>query len=1361
MTELDKNFAFLIDEYPEIYRDCKNMDLAIFDEEYHMAFFNAGAAVEKTLKKHLKLDYNIRKTLGELFYSKIKDKSLEEQKYINKNIKDYIKDLIQPYNNAKHNVHNFSKGEAITIAKRTQKIIIFFLFKNDLEIDYEPLTEENPFIKKNRSIVKYIEDPEQRQKIDFLYNQYIEMENKRISDINELNDKIKELNSEDISEELNEKIELLNKGLKELENKTYDTEITEEIITTFIKENNIKLNDNLNNKYLELDNKLTHIQEEKNIKDNATYELINSILIELDKSKNEIPEKLQNQINDVKNKFTKLNNDKECNKKLINNMIEKAIDGLKKENKDNLTYSFVNEINDLYDKNITIIRYPKKEIKEIKTKNKEEREPNNKQKEAIESDADKLIIDAGPGAGKTFVIIERVKHLLNRKNNPVNPESLVIITFNTKAAEELKERLNDEKSLNRDVISKMQISTIHSFCMKLLKDYSAIDVNILSDEQKKMFIKDKLDFTGINYIPKYEFKKVYERFEECSTFSVDIDKWIENIKENYFVGEEKEDKEFCDYINSIIEKEGNNFLFPEEEIRNHHIFNKRWYAHKYLAIAEGYKQYREELIKAHKYDFYTLQLRARDFLKENTEKIRFTNFLIDEFQDIDPIQKEIFEELLNISETFTIVGDTDQCIYGFRGSKSDLFKEFTKKGFEKIILEENYRTGPKLVKYNEEFINIIRSDRKKSLKSANENTISDIYYLNNTSESDEALNIVNSIKILKEKNNLKYKDFGLLFRTTKLYKLEAIINQLKNEGIPYSIKGINDLDIYPEVRSIMSLLWYLTKNVNSKEFNLDSFIELFNVNNYINSIYQPLFTFSKSTINCLNKFQGSVKELSEMNEIELESLGITSLKDLTFFKELNNLKRKFYNTNDNNLDVLGVYNNLFYITKFVDNQFEIPKENNPQLLNLALISRIIKDYIDIVGGYDLDSLYEYLISNYELYSSPYNENDEEDAVQLMTIHKSKGLEFPVVILCSLENKKFPKEFQKKEKDINYSSIKLEYPVDDKFLLNKEEIGKREHKNEEKRIIYVGLTRAKNLIILSILPHYSSVNESINYFDRPCSYYGKELKELTNEKSEDIDFIKSEIYPFNNELNLSFSSLTEYNNCKHKYDLLYNYGFKIEENTAIRTGTVVHDILNKIHIKAKNDEVTEEYIYNTIENIKKSNPDLENNEESDYILEQIPRYWEEFGKEWKILDSELPFTIKDNYYNLTGQIDLIIKSEDSENGITLIDFKTSDEESLDRQETKEKYLRQLHLYCYALQNNPEYQDYEIDNIMIFSMSECYPFKYRLDSELINSIKEDMDYAVDLMNEGIFDKNISSCRQCKMKKLCNIKDKGDFL
>ena len=56
MTELDKNFAFLIDEYPEIYRDCKNMDLAIFDEEYHMAFFNAGAAVEKTLKKHLKLD---------------------------------------------------------------------------------------------------------------------------------------------------------------------------------------------------------------------------------------------------------------------------------------------------------------------------------------------------------------------------------------------------------------------------------------------------------------------------------------------------------------------------------------------------------------------------------------------------------------------------------------------------------------------------------------------------------------------------------------------------------------------------------------------------------------------------------------------------------------------------------------------------------------------------------------------------------------------------------------------------------------------------------------------------------------------------------------------------------------------------------------------------------------------------------------------------------------------------------------------------------------------------------------------------------------------------------------------------------
>ena len=151
----------------------------------------------------------------------------------------------------------------------------------------------------------------------------------------------------------------------------------------------------------------------------------------------------------------------------------------------------------------------------------------NQRKAAQYNDEFKLIVPAGPGAGKTRVLIERVKYLLD---NGAKPESFLVITFSKKAANELKERLSDlEDGIDIHDVNKMQISTIHSFCSELLREAGKSGFNILDDdfnERKNMFIRRYRDELGLKreaYISGTKLGSVINKFEEYSTFHVDTD----------------------------------------------------------------------------------------------------------------------------------------------------------------------------------------------------------------------------------------------------------------------------------------------------------------------------------------------------------------------------------------------------------------------------------------------------------------------------------------------------------------------------------------------------------------------------------------------------------------------------------------------------------------------------------------------------------------------------------------------------------------------------------------------------------------------------------------------------------------------
>ena len=338
------------------------------------------------------------------------------------------------------------------------------------------------------------------------------------------------------------------------------------------------------------------------------------------------------------------------------------------------------------------------------------REPNEDQKEAITYTGSKpLLIQAGPGAGKTFVLIERIKYLLENTN--AKPESFLVITFTRKAAKELRDRLSSEDvGIPINDVNKMHISTIHSFCSKVLSEYGKSGYVLLdddNDERRKMFIRryrKDLGLTEEAYIGGSKLNKVMKKFDEYTSFDVDIDKLQEHISNKCPISQR-----YLDLIESCRQED--DFDFPYDDVMADKELKESHYNAQYIAIAEAYPKYLDLLEKNNYMDFTLLQknlLRLLDNDPSIVENSRFKNILIDEFQDTDPIQMNIFDYFLGNYQhetnnpegfegnfdSFTVVGDDDQSIYGFRGSYSKFFTEFKDNyNAKEVTLETNYRSG--------------------------------------------------------------------------------------------------------------------------------------------------------------------------------------------------------------------------------------------------------------------------------------------------------------------------------------------------------------------------------------------------------------------------------------------------------------------------------------------------------------------------------------------------------------------------------------------------------------------------------------------------------------------------------------------
>lgn len=991
---------------------------------------------------------------------------------------------------------------------------------------------------------------------------------------------------------------------------------------------------------------------------------------------------------------------------------------------------------------------------------------NENQQKVVEYNGNKpLLVEAGPGSGKTRVIIERVKFLINELK--VNPSSLLVITFTRKAANELKDRLSED--IPKNIINEMQISTIHSFCLDFLKKRGNV-TNLIDDdsgEKRRLFIqkyKYKLGFKNEFYLADYQIPSVINKFDEYTTFKVDIDGLIDYIKQTRPI-----DKEYVDFVNSFK-------FFPSKKVRENEKFKKSWYNARFLQTPKAYVKYLELLDLFNAVDYNTVQIKFLESLKENPET-QYTNILVDEFQDTDPVQAEIFEILLKNAESFTAVGDVDQSIYSFRGSFRDYFEEFYNKyNAELISLNYNYRSTNNIIRTSEAFIKPQRKEYSKKYLVGARNEDKASYILESLDPQEEAQKIFNLIKDLKDNGKIRqYGDVAILYRSIVSNKnIPFLIDEFKKNDISYHISGTEDLIESDEVKSILTLFYYIARKLDHSYGMSNLEKEWLNLRAFCGIDFIPKFRkLAVETKRYLMELQENFENdvLKTEKEVYFELTGKKSRKkkfngvftrnedvlieifkrvnkpvvdldliedtgDREFFTELEKLRENVFSSDEEDkLTILEVYYELLNLCGYFDDLVINNGDYELELENLSKISRTIFNYESIISANDVRGLFFFLTNVIEGYGTS---SSDVDGVQLMTVHKAKGLEFPVTIVSSLSEYNFPlapRDPMREKDNINKDDT---FYTPNKFLEYKD-CSEVDEVNlglaEENRVIYVAMTRAQDILVLSVVGKMpEEICKISNYFNKNLNLDNMSISSVGSKPEE-------------NKLNLSYSSFADYNNCPWRYNLLNKLHFKVSQKEVTKMGSIIHEALDVINQEIKDSgEISKE----NIEKIAKDTYYLHGgtDEEFDDYMDSIFDYYNEIGFDITVVDSEVPFSIDRDNYRFNGAIDLIYKNQNGEYGI--LDYKNT----IFKDYNREKYAQQLLTYILALKNDSKYCDIEITEAKIYAIKSRSLIDFNIGESRLATQKEEIQNTADLINSHEFNKNESSyCNICEFFKYCN--------
>lgn len=602
---------------------------------------------------------------------------------------------------------------------------------------------------------------------------------------------------------------------------------------------------------------------------------------------------------------------------------------------------------------------------------------NEQQRQAVEFNSAPNMIVAGAGSGKTRVLTVKIAYLID---DGYDPSSILALTFTNKAAKEMKERIG---KLVGAKAKKIWMGTFHSIFGRILR----------------------VEAENIGYEPNFS---IYDREDSVSLVSSCMQALNISL-----------DKLNASSVQHKISSLKNQMISPEEfekHIASNLIDRK---------IAQIYFEYNKRLKENNSMDFDDLLLKPLELFNNHNrilQKYRgmFKYILVDEYQDTNKAQYALLKALTSSRVKICVVGDDAQSIYGWRGAEIKNMLNF-EKDFPKaktFRLEQNYRSTGNILRAADSVIKQNSNQIKKTLWTEN-NDGEELSVVRCTDEKDEAFRIAKQIKKEIASKKLSLKDVAILYRMNS--QSRALEEALKREKLPYKIIGGVEFYRRKEIKNLIAYLRILA-NQNDEE-------SLLRIMNYPqrgigNTSISKMIAFSRKldislfttmsrvfeVIEVKERIQKNVKGFKllldkyinlkdELSLTELTSALIDELGILKMFKE------------ENTAESLGRYDN---VQELIAGITEFTKDNKKATLDDFLAD------VSLIAGID-------------------NMEDEDNSLTLMTIHSSKGLEFPVIFITGCEEDIFP----------------LSPKFDTDSIIE-----------EERRLFYVALTRAEKKVFIT-------------------------------------------------------------------------------------------------------------------------------------------------------------------------------------------------------------------------------------------------------------------------------------------------------
>ena len=841
-----------------------------------------------------------------------------------------------------------------------------------------------------------------------------------------------------------------------------------------------------------------------------------------------------------------------------------------------------------------------------------------------------LLVIAGPGSGKTLVLVLRTLNIL--LHGLAQPSELLITTFTEKSAYELRDRVAiaaKQLGYNGD-LSSLRVGTIHGICNDFLQRYRqhtdlGNGYEVLDELTQLLFLNDHFD----------------------AIFGL--------AKDGLFLGHWKTRWSAIKGLQSYLDKITEECIDPEQLAQSSNEFLS--------AVGHAYVAYEQALLAANRLDFahqekiFSQLLDEPDVGAKIQQQISY--IMVDEYQDTNYIQQQILLTLAGTRRNLCVVGDEDQSLYRFRGATVRNILEF-RHHFDDcttVVLETNYRSHRHIVDAYNRFMNSadwsnpagVPFRYKKQIVpnlSQQHPTYPAVFAIWGTSKKDEAERFATCVQFLKEHGVIEdYSQVALLLRSVRIEHSGPYLDALADQGIPAFCPRARGYFDNQEVQDIVACFALLLGYYGDQRGELTGYA------------LQALSTYVDSCIVGLGKRYGGDRPLAVLLREFVE--------EIEALREGAALDRR-----------LGDY---FYQFVAVE-PFASAMQNENRARNLAIFSQLLSIFMNyyhysVISHRNRQSLrYQFFNSFLRLlheggineYEDP-NQPFPQGHVQVMTIHQSKGLEFPAVFVGSLNSQ--PQT--RKALDRQLAPFTHRAPFEPETRITE---------FDHRRLFYVAFSRAEKILVLTTteLPHaaFASIWEGLEQWP----HVRKELLKAQHFALRDRIPIKKAF---------SFTSdLKVYETCPRQYQYFRYYDFTPSRSAEMFFGRLVHQTIEDIHrwvLAGQSLKLIENAIPGLLaanaQNLVALGLRPISRPQQEMALKQVQNYFRQNQPEMRrVIETEVDVSVEKEHYILTGKIDLLLGYDQK---LELLDFKSQPRPAHDDARL-DTYYKQLCIYAHILE-----------------------------------------------------------------------------